>query len=154
MSCLRRLRRHSLRSWLVLLRRHLNAAGLAVGLARVDLLARLADRLEHRLVRQAGVRHNRRRLALQGDLVALDACELLVTVEREKGMQLICLLRHTFQPLQDAVDGAGAAAAGHGDVELVGVVGHCEVFVREKARLCVEVRVKVSCKLFVVGWVE
>jgi hypothetical protein len=30
----------------------------------------------------------------------------------------------TLQPLQDAVDGAGAAAAGHGDVELVGVVGH------------------------------
>lgn len=32
----------------------------------------------------------------------------------------------TLQPLEDAVDGAGAAAARHGDVELVGVVGHRE----------------------------
>ena len=32
----------------------------------------------------------------------------------------------TVELLEDAVDGAGAAAAGHGDVELVGVrVGHC-----------------------------
>jgi hypothetical protein len=33
--------------------------------------------------------------------------------------------RHTLELLQNARDGAGAAAAGHGDVELVGVVGHC-----------------------------
>jgi hypothetical protein len=56
-----------------LLRRHLNAAALTISLARVDLLARLGNGLEHRLVRQRGVRHNRRRLALKGDLVALDA---------------------------------------------------------------------------------
>lgn len=29
--------------------------------------------------------------------------------------------RRTFELLEDSVDGAGAAAAGHGDVELVGV---------------------------------
>lgn len=34
---------------------------------------------------------------------------------------------HTVELLEDSVDGTGAAAAAHGDVELVGVsVGHCE----------------------------
>jgi hypothetical protein len=31
---------------------------------------------------------------------------------------------HTFQTLQDSLDGAGATAAGHGHIELVLVVGH------------------------------
>lgn len=32
--------------------------------------------------------------------------------------------KRTVKLLEDAVDGAGAATAGHGDVELVGVGGH------------------------------
>jgi hypothetical protein len=31
---------------------------------------------------------------------------------------------HTVELLEDAVNGARAAAAGHGDIELVGVRGH------------------------------
>lgn len=34
----------------------------------------------------------------------------------------------TIQLLQDTVDGAGAAAAAHADVELVGVLSHCVGF--------------------------
>ena len=33
---------------------------------------------------------------------------------------------HTIELLEHALHGAGAAAAGHGDVELVVVFGHCE----------------------------
>lgn len=39
---------------------------------------------------------------------------------RKRGIQGI----RTFQTLQDSLDGAGAAAAAHGHVELVLVVGH------------------------------
>lgn len=56
-----------------LLRRHLDAAGLAVGLARVDLLASLGNGAQDGLVGEGGVGNDGRGLALEGDLVALDA---------------------------------------------------------------------------------
>jgi hypothetical protein len=68
-----------------------------VGLGRVDLLASLGNLLEDDLVGKLG--DDLGALVLEGNFVALDAVELL----------------------EDAVDGAGAAAAAHGDVELVGV---------------------------------
>lgn len=52
----------------------LDALGHAVGLARVDLLARLGDGGEHLLVGQVLLGHDGGGLALEGDLVRLDAC--------------------------------------------------------------------------------
>lgn len=46
----------------------------AVGLARVDLLARLGDGREHLLVGQVVLGNDGGGLALEGDLVRLDAC--------------------------------------------------------------------------------
>lgn len=46
----------------------------AVGLAALDLLARLGDGLEHRLVAQVRLGHDCGVLVLQRDLVALNAC--------------------------------------------------------------------------------
>ncbi len=46
----------------------------AVGLACVDLLARLGDGLEDLLVRERGLGDDGGGLALEGNVVALDAC--------------------------------------------------------------------------------
>merc|ERR1712000_34157 len=75
----------------------LHALLLAVGRRAVDLLARLADLLEDGLVGQVG--DDLCGLVLEGDFVRVDAVQLL----------------------EHAVDGTGAAAAGHADVEFVGV---------------------------------
>ena len=52
----------------------LDALRHAVGLARVDLLARLGDGREHLLVGQVVLGHDGGGLVLEGDLVRLDAC--------------------------------------------------------------------------------
>jgi len=51
---------------------------------------------------------------------------MLVLGLRGKLLQLIYAdkIRLTLELLEHALDGAGAAAAGHGDVELVVVLGH------------------------------
>ena len=56
-----------------LLSRHLNTLRHAVGLAAVDLLARLGNRLEHLGIRQRLLGHDRRRLRVERDLVGFDA---------------------------------------------------------------------------------
>lgn len=53
---------------------NLDALGLAVGLAAVDLLARLGNGLEDRLVGQRRLGDHDSLLLLEGDLVGLDAC--------------------------------------------------------------------------------
>jgi len=53
---------------------HLDAARLSVYLAAVDLLARLGDGLEHRLVAEARGGDDGGRLLLERDFVGLDAC--------------------------------------------------------------------------------
>jgi len=52
----------------------LNALGDAIRLARVDLLARLGNRLQDLVVREALVGDDGGRLALKRDLVGLDTC--------------------------------------------------------------------------------
>lgn len=54
--------------------RQLDALGLTVRLARVDLLARLLDGLEHGLVVEARGRDDDGFLLLERHVVALDAC--------------------------------------------------------------------------------
>lgn len=75
-----------------------------VGLARVDGFASLLDLLQNGCVVQVLLGCDGCGLALEGDVEVLDAIELL----------------------KHALHGAGAAAAGHGDVELVVVFGHFE----------------------------
>lgn len=135
----------------------LDALGDAVGLARVDLLARLGDGREHLLVGQVVLGHDGGGLALEGDLVRLDACDdddmwLAVcswhslSVPRPLYIQYLAQSKGnshegrievgywmaigflTLELLEHPVDGAGAPGAAHADVELVGVcVGHCDV---------------------------
>lgn len=82
-----------------------------VRLAAQDLLVGLGDGVVDGLVAQRVLSSDCRRLVLEADVVAVDTLKLA----------------------EDAVDSAGAAAAGHGDLELVGVqslgggnVRHCE----------------------------
>jgi hypothetical protein len=87
-----------------------------IRLAGVDLLSGLGDLLKNSLVREGG--DDLGGLILEGDFVALNTLKLL----------------------EDAVDSARAAAAAHGNAELVGVgVGHCEkwfvVFVNVRLKL-------------------
>lgn len=53
---------------------NLDALGLTVGLTAVDLLARLGNGLEDRLVGQRRLGDHDGLLLLEGDLVGLDAC--------------------------------------------------------------------------------
>lgn len=104
---------------------HLDGLLDAVGLGRGDFLARLGNLGEDRLVGEVG--DDLGGLVLEGDFVALDACGTLAACApgwRGKGNGE----EHTVKLLEDAVDGAGAAAAGHCDVELVGVRSHCAGF--------------------------
>lgn len=52
----------------------LNALSHAIGLARVDLLARLGDRPQHLVVGEALVGNDGSGLTFEGDFVRLDAC--------------------------------------------------------------------------------
>ncbi len=108
-----------------LLSRHLDALRHAVGLAGVDLLARLGNRLEHLGVGQRLLGDDRRSLGVERDLVGFDAwveeailalMQKMEVMEEKEGDS-------TLQLLQHAVDGARAAAAGHADVEDVFVLG-------------------------------
>lgn len=99
----------------------LDAAGLAVGCARVDLLARLGDGLENGIVVERGLRNDLYG-SLFGGLAESAAKSYLV------GLDAVKLL-------EDAIDGAGAATAGHGDGEVVGVVRH--VWESVRVRVCV-----------------
>ncbi len=117
-------------SYRLLLRGQLDAAHLTVGLARVHLLAGLGDGAQDFLVGKRRVGDDGGGLALEGDFVALDAWGKGGLAEEEK--RRVGTARKpwasalTFKALEHAVDSAGAAAARHADVELVGVVRHCE----------------------------
>ncbi|EWG52977.1 hypothetical protein FVEG_17044 [Fusarium verticillioides 7600] len=95
-----------------------------IRLARVDLLASLCDLLEDGIVGEGG--DDLGGLVLKGHIVALDTCKgmLLAAASGRSGRI------HTVELLEDSIDGTGAAAAAHGDIELVSVsVGHCECVV-------------------------
>lgn len=70
---------------------HLDAARLAVDEARVDLLARLLDGLEHGFVVEAWLGYDEGFLLLEGDFVALDACFVARLLAH-----LICLSIYLF----------------------------------------------------------
>jgi hypothetical protein len=98
-----------------------------IGLARVDGFAGLLDLLQNGCVVQVLLGCDGCGLALEGDVEVLDACEdacQLLLYGWEWGIWKA--VRLTIELLQHALHGAGAAAAGHGDVELVVVLGHFE----------------------------
>ena len=117
----------------------LYALGDAVRLAGVDLLARLGDGLEDLLVRERGLGDDGGGLALEGDVVALDTCVCMLAPgpqkQRNQNGDGVARRSRTIELLQHAVNGAGAAAAAHADVELVGVlssVGHCDGWIEKR----------------------
>lgn len=109
-----------------------------VCLSALDLLAGLLDLLQHRAVVEGVLRDDLGSLGIQGDVKGLDACGILWSLvsfcleheKRKAFKERAWVERRTFELLEDALDGAGAAAAGHGDVELVGVRHFLGGFVR------------------------
>ena len=99
-----------------------------IRLARVHLLARLLDLLEHSRVVDARFGDNVRGLLVERDVKGLDTCIVAsVRTVADVAIAVRKRLELTVKLLEYALDCAGAAAAGHGDVEVVGVVGHCGV---------------------------
>lgn len=125
--------------------RDFDRLGNAVSSRRVDLLAGLGNLCEDGVVRKSG--DDSSGLLLKRDIVALNACIASIHVSQSDTASRCCAWRcragrgcwrsRTVKLLEDTVDGAGAAAASHGDVELVRVARH-------DVLLCM-------CCLFVVG---
>ena len=114
--------------FLLLLLVHLHSLGNAVGLAGVDGLAGLLDLLEDGGVVEALVGLDGSGLGVEGDVEFFDTCEGGSLAKEYGEVRLRCAYADknqlTLELLEHALDGAGAAAAGHGDVELVVVLGH------------------------------
>ena len=100
----------------------LDIPGSAIGLARLDGLACLLDLLENGFVGEGLLGNDVGGLGFEGDVVRLDAYNGLIFQFSQQWWRAV-----TFELLEHALNGAGAATAAHGDVELVVVFGHFDV---------------------------
>ena len=108
-----------------------NALGHTICLARVDLLAGLLDLLQHRRIVNLVLCDHIRGLRVEGNIERLNAYSQRMPLSAQAYREL-AIERHrpgdrTIELLEHTLDRAGAAAAGHGDVELVVVLCHIVV---------------------------